>query len=154
MGHRFTIDNSGLPTACFTALKRPKVQRQTRSEKTDEVLPLHLTGYFVNQTSLPTCSTTSVKSSHMPRYLVEQIFPETLAFCADPDGRQYWQAIAENNAQENVIWLHAYISLDKRKAFCVCAAPNPEAIRRAARRNKLPVGRITEVRFLTPDLSA
>jgi hypothetical protein len=34
--------------------------------------------------------------------------------------------------------------------FCVYDAPSPEAIRRTASHNKLPVERITEVRVLDP----
>jgi hypothetical protein len=34
--------------------------------------------------------------------------------------------------------------------FYICEAPSPEAIRRAAQRNRLPVDRITEVRILDP----
>lgn len=36
------------------------------------------------------------------------------------------------------------------KTFCLYEAPFPEAIRRAARRNGLPVDKITEVRALDP----
>jgi len=42
------------------------------------------------------------------------------------------------------------VSADKRKTFCVYDAPSPEAVRRSAARNKLPVARITEVRVLDP----
>jgi hypothetical protein len=40
--------------------------------------------------------------------------------------------------------------MDRKKTFCVCEAPSPEAIRRAANRNKLPLTRITEVLVLDP----
>jgi hypothetical protein len=39
---------------------------------------------------------------------------------------------------------------DKTKTFCIYDGPSPEAIRRAARRNSLPVDRITEVSVLDP----
>jgi len=39
---------------------------------------------------------------------------------------------------------------DKHKTFCIYDAPSPEAIRRAASRNQLPVDTITEVRVLDP----
>ena len=42
------------------------------------------------------------------------------------------------------------MSADKRKTFCIYDGPSPEAIRRTATRNKLPVGQITEVSVLDP----
>ena len=39
---------------------------------------------------------------------------------------------------------------DKRTTYCVYDGPSPEAIRRAAKTNQLPVDRITEVRVLDP----
>jgi len=49
-----------------------------------------------------------------------------------------------------VTWLHSYVSEDRRKTFCVYEGPSPEAIRRAADRNRLPIERITQVRVLDP----
>lgn len=54
------------------------------------------------------------------------------------------------NARDNVTWVHSYVSLDKKKTFCIYDAPNPEAVRRVAAKNQLPVGQITEVRVLDP----
>jgi hypothetical protein len=42
------------------------------------------------------------------------------------------------------------VSDDARKTFCVYDGPSPEAIRRVAERNGLPVDGITEVRVLDP----
>jgi hypothetical protein len=39
---------------------------------------------------------------------------------------------------------------DRKKMFCVYDAPSPEAIRKTAARNGLPVDRITQVRVLDP----
>ena len=39
---------------------------------------------------------------------------------------------------------------DKKRTFCIYEAPSPEAIRKVADRNGLPVDRITEVRVLDP----
>ena len=47
-------------------------------------------------------------------------------------------------------WIQSYVTPDKRKAFYICDALTPEAIRRAAQRNNLPVVRVTEVRILDP----
>jgi hypothetical protein len=56
----------------------------------------------------------------------------------------------EGNLTDQVTWVHSYVSADKRKTFCVYDAPSPEAVRRTAARNRLPVDRITEVRTLDP----
>jgi hypothetical protein len=86
--------------------------------------------------------------STMPRYVVEQTFPEefTLTFDTGTTLRE----VIGNNAREQVVWLHTYVSADKRRLFGIYEAPSPEAIRRAARRNDWPVDRITEVRVLDP----
>jgi c-di-GMP-binding flagellar brake protein YcgR len=42
------------------------------------------------------------------------------------------------------------VSEDKKQTFCVYDAPSPEAVRRAARRNNMPVDLILEVRVLDP----
>jgi Protein of unknown function (DUF4242) len=86
----------------------------------------------------------------MPRYLVERTFADGLKLTADDDGRGLCRAVVESNAEDLVTWVHSYVSGDKLKTFCVYDAPTPEAVRRAARRNNLPVDRITEVRVLDP----
>lgn len=42
------------------------------------------------------------------------------------------------------------MSEDGKKTFCVYDAPTPEALRKTAARNDLPVDRITQVRVLDP----
>jgi len=86
----------------------------------------------------------------MPRYLVEQTFAESLSIPATLEGAQLCLAIVGNDALEGMTWIHSYVSADKRKIYCLCDAPTPEAVRRAAQRNGLPVDRITEVRVLDP----
>lgn len=86
----------------------------------------------------------------MPRYLVEQTFPDRLNIAASAEGAQQSLTIVENNTLDGVTWIHSYVTPDRHKAFCICDAPTPEAIRRAAQRNGLPVDRITEVRLLDP----
>ena len=65
-------------------------------------------------------------------------------------GAELCLAIVERNAEEGVTWVHSYVSEDRRKTFCVYEAPSPEAIRKTAARNGLPVDRITQVRVLDP----
>lgn len=78
----------------------------------------------------------------MPRYLIERTFPRGIELVVDE--------IVERNADDGVTWLHSYVSHDSRKTFDVYEAPNPEAIRRTAARNRLPIDGITEVRILEP----
>jgi hypothetical protein len=86
----------------------------------------------------------------MPRYLIERTFADGLSIPATPEGVQICTTVIAHNAEDNVTWVHSYVSNDRRKTFCVYDGPSPEAIRRAADRNGLPVDRITEVRVLDP----
>jgi hypothetical protein len=72
----------------------------------------------------------------MPSYMIERTFPDGLRLPV--------------NAEESVTWVHSYVNDDRTRTFCIYDGPSPEAIRRAAERNSLPVDRITEVRVLDP----
>lgn len=87
----------------------------------------------------------------MPRYLIERHFPEGLGPTPDQPGRQTAATVIANSAQLGVTWVHSYVSTDKKRTFCIYDAPSPEAIRKTAGRNGLPVERITEVRVLDPN---
>jgi len=86
----------------------------------------------------------------MQRYLVERTFnfDGDLGLPGPDDPPRRHLDFAENNARDGVIWLYSYVSHDNHKSFCIYDAPNPEAIRRASKRNGLPVDRITEVCLL------
>jgi hypothetical protein len=84
------------------------------------------------------------------RYIVERVFPNRLLVKAGVEGAERVLAIVERNADEGVTWIHSYVSDDRRRTFCVYDAPSPEAIRKTAARNDLPVERITQVRVLDP----
>ncbi len=86
----------------------------------------------------------------MPRYLVERVFPEGLAIPANEEGAAACRGVVAENADHGVIWVHSYVSEDKGTSFCVYDGPTPEAIRRAAEVNGLPVERITRVSVLDP----
>ena len=81
----------------------------------------------------------------MQRYVVERSFARGWRNAAE-----LCHGFVERNADEGVTWLHSYVSDDMRRAFCVYEAPSPEAIRKTAKRNGLPIDRITEVRVLDP----
>ena len=86
----------------------------------------------------------------MPRYLVERTFPDGLHIPVDDRGGATVRSVVECNAAEGVTWVHSYVSEDKRTTYCIYDAPNPEAIRRTAARNELPVDRIIRVQVLDP----
>ncbi len=46
--------------------------------------------------------------------------------------------------------IHSYVTPDKKQTFCIYDGPSPEAIRKVATKNGLPIDRITEVRVLDP----
>lgn len=86
----------------------------------------------------------------MPRYMVERSFPDGLRIPVNDDGAKACGAVVAANAKEGVTWVHSYVSDDLRKTYCIYDAPTPEAIRETARRNNLPVDRITPVSVLDP----
>jgi hypothetical protein len=86
----------------------------------------------------------------MPRYVVERTFPEGLMIPVDDAGAQICLGVVDLNADDGVTWIHSYVSGDRSKTYCVYDAPTPEAIRKAARRNDLPVDQITQVSVLDP----
>jgi hypothetical protein len=82
--------------------------------------------------------------------MVERTFPEGLEIPVASGGAELCRTVVGRNAEEGVTWVHSYVSDDKQKTFCVYDAPSPEAIRRTAASNELPVDQITEVRVLDP----
>jgi hypothetical protein len=86
----------------------------------------------------------------MARYMVERTFPDRLAIPVNDDGAGVCMQVVGTNADLGVTWVHSYVSDDKRTTFCVYDGPDPEAIRKAAERNGLPVDRITRVSVLDP----
>jgi len=86
----------------------------------------------------------------MPRYVIERNFAEQLDLT---------KAGVENvnliNDQEGVQWIFSFLSADKKKTYCLYDAPNPEAIRSAARRNNIPADVIIEIsREIGPNMFA
>jgi hypothetical protein len=81
----------------------------------------------------------------MPRYIVERRLAEGWPIPLDDCA-----GVLARNAADGVTWIESYVSEDRSTAFCVYDAPTPEAIRKTALRNDLPVDRITQVRVLDP----
>jgi Protein of unknown function (DUF4242) len=92
----------------------------------------------------------NMRGAIMPRYLVERSFPDGLDIPVNPKGAQSCLNVVGKNAEDGVTWIHSYVTPDKTKTFCIYDGSTPEAIRRVAQRNGLPVDRITEIRVLDP----
>jgi hypothetical protein len=86
----------------------------------------------------------------MPRYIVERTFSNGLRVPVTEEGAQACLGVVGRNADLGVTWVHSYVSDDNRKTFCVYDGPDPDAIRKAAERNGLPVDQITRVSVLDP----
>lgn len=72
----------------------------------------------------------------MTRYLVEQTFPDGLKLSANDEGAEMCRVIVMTNAEDDVTWIHSYVSRDRQRTFCIYDAPSPEAIRRSAQRKR------------------
>ncbi len=86
----------------------------------------------------------------MHRYVVERTFPNGLNIPMTDVGKDICLNVVSNNAEDQVTWVQSYVSEDKKKTFCIYDAPTADAIRKAAKKNKLPVDNITEVTVLDP----
>ncbi len=76
----------------------------------------------------------------MPLYLIERNFAEQVS--ATPE---IAAAITEVNANVGIQWIFSFLSADKKKTYCLYEAPNPEAVREAARKLNLPADVIVEL---------
>ena len=76
----------------------------------------------------------------MPVFMIERRYADVLEVTADV-------AVGVNaiNDDEGVQWLYSFLSVDKRKTYCLYEAPSADAIRRAAARAGLPADVIVEV---------
>ena len=86
----------------------------------------------------------------MPRYVVERTFTVGLRIPIDHGADELCGRVIERNAEEGVTWINSFVTDDKTRTFCIYDAPTPEAIRKTAARNELPVDRITRVSVLDP----
>ena len=86
----------------------------------------------------------------MPRYLVERTFPDGFAVPKTDEGARICMMIVSNNDLESVTWVHSYVTMDKKKLFCIYDAPSPEAIQEAADSNNMPADNIIQISVLDP----
>jgi uncharacterized protein DUF4242 len=76
----------------------------------------------------------------MPLYLIERNFAEQLNV-----NQTAATAVCQVNADAGIQWLFSFLSVDKKRTYCLYEAPNPEAIREAARKLNLPADVIVEL---------
>lgn len=93
---------------------------------------------------------TNAGTVKMKRYLVERDFPNQLLVPINEAGSQLCLTVVSKNLEDNVTWVHSYVTPDKKKSYCIYDAPSPEAIRKSAAKTGLPVGNIVEVNVLDP----
>ena len=86
----------------------------------------------------------------MARFLIERTFPDGLVIPTNKVGAVGICGVVDNNAEEQVTWVHSYVSPDRTKTYCIYDGPSEEAIRKSATRNNLPIDKITPVRVLDP----
>jgi hypothetical protein len=82
----------------------------------------------------------------MPVFMIERRYADVLELTADKAA-----GVNRINADEGVRWLYSFLSVDKRKTYCLYEAPNEDAIREAARRNGIPADAIVAVGELNPE---
>ena len=82
----------------------------------------------------------------MPLFLIERQFAEELQL--DAGGAAAIKAV---NEDAGVNWLFSFLSADRKKTYCLYEAPSAEAIRVAARLNKIPADTVIEVSQLRPE---
>jgi hypothetical protein len=86
----------------------------------------------------------------MKRYVVERNFPDGLEIPINKEGCDLVMGVVSNNSEDNVTWIHSYVSADKKKTFCIYDAPSPDAIRKVAIKSGSSVDKITEVKVFNP----
>ena len=83
----------------------------------------------------------------MPVFMIERRYAEELEL--DPAALDELHRI---NDEESVRWLYSFLSVDRRRTYCLYEASSAEAIRRAATRAGLPADVVVEVTGLVrPD---
>jgi hypothetical protein len=80
------------------------------------------------------------KETSMALYLIERNLAEQLS--VNPE---IAAAISEVNANVGIKWIFSFLSADKKKTYCLYEAPNPDAIREAARKLNIPADVIVEL---------
>jgi hypothetical protein len=72
-------------------------------------------------------------------FLIERNFAAEIEL--DPDDPQFRRI----NDDAGVRWLYSFLSLDRKKTYCLYEAPSAEAVREAARRASIPADVVIQV---------
>jgi len=75
----------------------------------------------------------------MPMFMIERKFAEEITL--DPSN----DVILKINEEVGVKWLYSFLSLDKKRTYCLYEAPDAEAVREAARRANVPADSVMQV---------
>ena len=75
----------------------------------------------------------------MPLFIIERNFAEEIEL--DPNS----EVILKANEEIGVKWLYSFLSLDKKKTYCLYEAPNADAVYEAARRANVPADSVSQV---------
>ena len=78
------------------------------------LLPLLM---FIVFTSNISAQDNSNKKIVIHRYLVERTFPNGLEIPVNMEGSELCLNVVSTNAEENVTWIHSYVTKDKKKTF-------------------------------------
>ncbi|MEN5072324.1 DUF4242 domain-containing protein [Isoptericola cucumis] len=76
----------------------------------------------------------------MPLFVIEREYAERV----EPYLGAF-EELNEINANEGVRWLYSFLSLDRRKSYCLYEAPTAEMILSAAAAAGIPADRVVEV---------
>jgi hypothetical protein len=76
----------------------------------------------------------------MPYFIIERNYAEDVVVPLEAADE-----INLINDDEDARWLYSFLSVDRRKSYCLYEAPSMEAIRAAALRAGMPADVITEV---------
>ena len=82
----------------------------------------------------------------MPLFVIERNFADQLEMTKEDSDQ-----VVAINSDVGVSWLFSFLSADKKKTYCLYEAPNPDAIREAAKRANIPADVIIEVSELRPE---
>jgi hypothetical protein len=76
------------------------------------------------------------------RFVIQRSFPKGALDGLDAATKA---KVNQTNAKFGVKWLMSFANGDRTKTFCIYEGPTEQAIRQAARANRLPIDTITEV---------
>ena len=85
----------------------------------------------------------------MPLFLIERNFAEEF----DVDAEDV-RLVTRINDELGAHWLFSFLSIDKKKTYCLYEAASAEVIREAARRAGVPADVIVEVSEVNPQMFA